>query len=209
MWFLIYITLANASVSQYQIANIYRLNLGGILLGIWEFSLGFGVLLAMMLGGRYNARNPKARTHPAMIWILALLSLGFLAGVVGALLNNSPLKYALASGREYAAAPICIYAAYRLFPATQSAMKLIYALILGGTVTAIFLVLNFGENAEMAGFRDNINLVRSVNFVSSYAGLACLILVYTMTDRRFKVLPTPVAATVAAFCLVGQFATLH
>src|SRR5437016_2277958 len=100
MLFLIYMLVANSCVPQFRVANFYRMNFGGIQIGTWEISMLLGVIAAVLVGSR---RTEASRRHPAMMAMMILLGLGFVAGVVGDLLNNATLKDSLPFGREYAA----------------------------------------------------------------------------------------------------------
>src|SRR5881394_1740898 len=110
MFILIFILVANSCVPQFKVANVYRLNFAGIQIGIWEISLLVGAIAAFMSG----SGQQSSKRHPAMLTMMILLGLGFLAGVAGDVINNASLKDSLTFGREYGAWPLCVFIGYRL-----------------------------------------------------------------------------------------------
>jgi hypothetical protein len=66
----------------------------------------------------------------------------------------------------------------------------------------------FGRGAERYEINRNTNALRTVNFITNYAGVACGLMIYSVL-AGLKILRAPIALAVAGFCFIGQLAPLH
>ena len=153
-----------ALVDHYGFTTVYRLSLGGIPVSFLDLFL-FLILIAAILQGPVNAeRYPNRRTHPALQMALGCLLTACLFGLASGLIEANPFKDMFSDLREYAALPICIFAGYRLLPNPRWATRYVYVMLLLGIGTATVLLVHFGTNAEEAGLKESINLVRETNW---------------------------------------------
>src|SRR5437870_7235866 len=114
MWFIVILTLLSATLPQFDFVNQYRLPLGWAQLGVFEAGLAIGLLWALLRGAHYRAQYPTERSHPVLVWILSLFVVGSLAGLIGSIGGEMPIKFKIAAFREFISAPICIIVGYRL-----------------------------------------------------------------------------------------------
>ncbi len=210
MWYLIIVLLCGSSIAQYTVANYYRFNLGGgFYVGVWEFALFFGFILSFLLGGRYDAELPKYRKSSLFILTVTLCTLSAAIGFFGDMVYGNDIKDTISNARDFLAFPLTLYIGYRMTPRLSSIKPLLYGLVVCGVITATLLIIHFGQNAEVAGERNSFNAVRSTNYVSAFAGIACLMLTFSASYSRLKILPTVPAVCIAGYCLVGQWAPLN
>jgi hypothetical protein len=101
-----------------------------------------------------------------------------------------------------------IYTGYRLVGYLRDAKKFPYILVFGGVAVSIMLLVAFDRNAEQYELHNNMNVLRTVSFVTSYAGTACALLVFTVLSGN-KMFPTLIALLIAGFCFIGQLTPLH
>ncbi len=140
-----------------------------------------------------------------VIWVC--LGVGFIFGWIGAGINHTPLDQVLRHVRDYVAWPSAVFIGYRLLPNQQSAWRFVYVLIIGGVFAATMSVTHFAENAEFVT-SDNINVVRSINYMVAYAGIASLLLTYSALVRQVRLLPFVLTAPIAGYCLLGECAPM-
>lgn len=209
MWFLIYIFLFNSSASQKGFVNMYRVSLGVTQIGIIEISLAFGLIYALFSGGARFARYPNGRTHPALVVTLSCMGAAFMCGILGAIFNEAPLAHTLRNAREYLALPVTIIIGYRCLPDPKAAWKLAYIMVIAGCLAATMTLYRFFAGAEEVKWGASWNLVRSIDFVPAYAGLASVLLFYSLVNRRVKLAPFWVTFALGGYCILGQFAPMH
>jgi hypothetical protein len=129
-------------------------------------------------------------------------------GVFGMFLHDAPMRFKLVFTREFFGMPAAMFIAYRMTRSFRSAQKFPYALILAGIGVSIMLMAAFGRGAERYEAVKDHNALRSVNFVTNYAGVASLLLIYSVL-AGLRILRLPWALAIAGFCFVGQLTPLH
>src|SRR4051794_29488297 len=207
MVFVILMSLFNSWAHQLDVINVARLEFGGISLGVMESLLMVGAVVALFRGATYANNYPNERTPLSMLVMLTLLILGGVCGLIGSYLNDVPLALMLRSSREYFAWPVCIYLGFRLLPNPQWGRKFAYVVIVAGLIAATMILLHWTENAELAGRRNTFAFVRTVWYVPSYAGLAALVVIYSMAaGREMRLMPWFLAVLVTIYCLLGFWA---
>jgi len=202
-------TLVNSAMHQYEVQNVYRIELGPIPLGIAEFLMGFGLLLALLRGGSEHAKFPVIKRSPWLPWMLGpMVAGGVIALALGTLWQNQP-KYLMANCREFMAMPMCLYIGYRLLGTPRAARIMVRVMIIAGAITAIGLFYNFGETSEKASLTGSLNQLRGSinNWNSDYPAVAALLLFFILITRQ-KFWPTPVCVAVGVFCYIGYISTL-
>ena len=193
---------------QQSVINHVRLTFGPIFVGSMEGIMVVLLGYALIFGGSISRDYPNQRTHPALTVLLALWILAIITGTIGSFANHVDIPDYLRSAREFGAWPLYVIVGYRVLGTPKAAYRFMYVLIIAGTCTATILLMHFGENAEQAGLSDNLNSVRAVQYMNSYAGMAAMVLVYSMISG-IRLMPTVIAMPLACYCLVGQCAPLH
>lgn len=196
-----------ALVDHYGFTTFYRLDVAGIPISFLDLFL-FLALIAAILQGPVNAeRYPNKRTHPGLQVAMGCLITACVLGVASGLIERNPFKDLFSDLREYAALPVCIFAGYRLLPNPRWATRYVYVLLWLGVGTATVLLWHFGTNAEEAGLKESINLVRETNWESTYAVIAAPIFAYLLL-ARVPGLPLPLKIFGCCYCVVGAIAPL-
>jgi hypothetical protein len=139
---------------------------------------------------------------------MVLIWIGFLFGVLGALMHDAGTRWKLIFMREYLGMPAAIWIGYRLIGSLHDARKFPYMMVVAGIITATMLMVAFNQGAEEYELHKNMNALRTISFVSSYAGVGCAVLVFSVQSgaRLFR---TWVALAIAGYCFCGQLAPLH
>lgn len=205
--FLIYLlTLFNSVVSK-EFINTYRITVGFAFINSMDLSM-----LLLFVGGVFFGNRPShlptQRTHPMLFVILGFLLLGAVAGSVSAAINLNPAPMVFRHMRDYMAWPVCVFAGYRVIGNPRSAWTFMYILVVGGVITATLFIWHFAQNAESMSYGESINVVRSVSYIASAAGIAALICLYSYASPQVRILPAVIAVPVAVYCVVGQCAPL-
>ncbi|HEX3355543.1 MAG TPA: O-antigen ligase family protein [Tepidisphaeraceae bacterium] len=208
MWFLIFATLFNSAAGQDDIINHIRVGSGGIYIGIMEVIMAGLLLYALAFGGNIARPYPNPKTRASLFIMLTLFCTAIITASIESFLHNVEPGLYLRAVREFAAWPIYAFIGYRLLATPESAYRFMYVIVLAGTLTATMLLLNFGENTEHYEWTQDLNSLRSVQFIGPYAGMAAMVLIYSIASG-IKLLPTPVALPLACYCLMGQCAPLH
>lgn len=208
MFYLFIITIANSVTSARGFQNRYRVSLGGVQIGVLETTLGLGILMAMFMGGRIKSRGVTDRTHPAYVLCMILLLAGFVFGVVGSFTHGADPHYKMVFMREFFGMPAAVFVGYQLTGTLRSARKLPYAMVLGGVLVSIMMMAAFGRGAERYEYKGDWNALRTVNFISNYAGVASGILLYSVL-AGLRLMPMPLALALSGFCFLGQLTPLH
>lgn len=208
MWYLAIFSLLNAFIDVKKVQNVFRISVGGAPLGILEGLIAIGLILAMLTGGKERSKEPSDRVHPMYVLAMIMLLVGWLCGVLGALGSDAETRFKLVFMREFFGMPASIYIGYRLVGYLRDVKKFPYILVFAGVVTSIMLLVAFDRNAEQYELHNNMNVLRTVSFVTSYAGTACALLVFSILSGQ-KLFRTPVALGIAGFCFVGQLTPLH
>ncbi|MBC8106753.1 MAG: hypothetical protein H7Z14_09205 [Anaerolineae bacterium] len=202
-------TILNASVSSAGFQNIYRVEIAGVPVGIMEAMLILGFTVAIFVGGSHKPTNdPVDRTHPVFVICMLCLVIGQLMGMLGMFFHDAALRWKLIFSREFFGMLAAVYTGYRLIPSMKAASKIPYAFIFAGIGTAIFLLTAFARGSERYALHGDTNALRTVQFVTVYAGVACALLLYSVLSGT-RLFPTPIALVLAGFCFIGQLAPLH
>lgn len=205
MWLLYLLTLCNAALNQHTVINVYRIELGFVLIGIFEVLALISLIYSLVKGGEYAAQYPTLRTSPVLILVMSLYIAGFAAGLLGGLLNSASPKDLLVNMREYAMYPLYMFVGYRMLGTPRSGEKFIYALALAGVITSIMLFISFGENAEFAGRNEKYSLLRTVSYIANYASIGATLMFFLIVSD-LKLMPYGLAVLVGCICVVGSFA---
>jgi hypothetical protein len=123
------------------------------------------------------------------------------------MMNGAEMRDITTSARNFLAMPASIIVGYGLLHHMSSAKKFPYLHVLAGIISALMVLLFFtaqGDNTAAAG---NVNRLRTIDYITSYAGTAAALLFF-MVMSNFKWIPKFLALAIAAFCILGQFATL-
>jgi len=206
MLILILLSLFNAVAHQLQVVNVLRLPIPGFPMGVPEIGAVLLLIHALVFGG--TTPYPSKRMHPALVTTLVLLGIGLAIGSAESFLQQISLETFFRWMRELGAWPLYLFVGYRLIKTPRSATTFLYLLIICGFLTATVLLANWSSNAEKIELSETYNAVRTVWYVDNYAGLASMLLAYTLvTDQRL--LPKIVALPLACYCLAGQCSPLH
>ena len=211
VFFIFIYTILNAIVSSAGFQNKYRISFGGgVEVGIMEALLLMGLIVGTFWGGSGNRadRDPVDRTHPALVLCLVFLGFGFLCGVFGMFMHDASLRFKLVFTREFFGMPAAVYTGYRLVPSLRAGAKIPYAFVIGGIGTSIFLLAAFVSGSERYALRGDTNALRTVQFITNYAGVGTALLLYSVLSG-YRLFPTVVTLALAGFCFVGQLAPLH
>lgn len=202
-------TILNSIVSSAGFQNIYRIEIAGVPVGVMEGMLALGLIVAIFAGGSHKPHHdPIDRTHPVYAICIICLVIGQLMGMMGMFFHDAPLRAKLVFSREFFGMLAAVYTGYRLLPSIRAASKVPYAFVFGGIGTAIFLIYAFARGSERYALHGDTNALRTVQFVTTYAGVACAILLYSVLSGM-RLFPTPISLAIAGFCFVGQLAPLH
>jgi hypothetical protein len=209
MWWLVVMTIVNSILHQYDVQNVYRIELGPIPLGIAEALMGIGFMLAITRGGSEHAKFPVIKSSPWLMWIIAPLVFGGLVSLALGTLWHNQSKYLMANCREFLAMPICVYTGYRLLGTPRAARLMPRVLIIAGVLTGFGLFHNFGETSEKASLTGSLNQLRGSinNWNSDYPAAAALLLFFVLTTR-YKLWRTFVCVAIGIFCYVAYASTL-
>ena len=203
MWFLVLLTLVNALAHNDGFALHYRMDVGGLTIGVFDGLLALVVLAAMI--GRRNAW-PTEKAHPLLGWLVVLFLLGAGAGILGALISNAELRWMMTGMRNFMVLPAGMMIGYCLLLTPRSTSRFAQLQIWAGAGTALVILLFFHNKASASQVRD-VNTLRAIAYVAPYAGLAGALLLFAII-ARIRVMPVWVALGLCGFCFIGQFATL-
>lgn len=208
MWFLFIITVLNAACDQQGIILEHRVKLGPLPVNLIDGTLIAGLLLAVVGFSASKSRFVSDKAHSLFLTILIVSTIAGCAGLaVG--MTRAPSVYDLVSGmNHFIALPLSIVLGYYFLKGPRSVHWFPHLHVLGGVLCAGLITFFFFGKASGQGASQSIEAVRVVSFISSYAGMAAALLLYTMACRSERLYPLLIAFALAAFCLVGQFGTL-
>ena len=152
-----------------------------------------GVLIALVLGGPKSDSDPIDRMHPVFLIGMICMAAGWVFGVMGMFMHEAPMRDKLVFTREFFGMPAAMFIGYRMTKSFKSAQKFPYALILGGLGVSLMLMAAFGRGAERYEVAKDYNALRSINFITSYAGVACGLMIYSVL-AGLRILRAPVGA---------------
>jgi hypothetical protein len=203
MWFILLLTLVNAATNQVTVGLRYRIEIGGMPIGIYE-----GLLLVGVIVGLWSHRHatPTDGVHPLLTWLLVLFGAATVAGIMGTLIANAELRWMLTGMRNWVSLPTCILIGYCLLLHPRSCLRFSYVHVIGGIAAASVVLWHFTRSASLYG-SDSLARLRTIVYVTNYAGIAGALLLFTIISR-IRILPTWLAIVISGFCVVGQFGTL-
>jgi len=204
MWFLFIITIINAAANNKSFLD-YRIGIGAFPVNGLDILLALGLIFVVVLP-RFG-RMPVPAMHPAYKWVVWLFVGGAACGFIGCAMSGADARDVTTAARNYLALPASIIIGYGLLHNMRSAKQYPYVHVLAGIISALMVLMFFsgqGENSAAAG---NVNLLRTIDYITSYAGTAAAFLLLTIMSK-FKWIPKNAAIGIAAFCILGQFATL-
>lgn len=207
MWYLTLAQLFSSIVKEYDFVETYRLSFGFMSLNPIDAIVYSLLIFALLFGNRADA-SPKNRVHPMLFVTISLLLIGGLCGWIGAITFGTPAEFSLRQARDHFAWPVCIFAGYRLLPNSKSAWRYMYILGVAGIFTSTMTILNFANGTQSFAEKDAFNDLRTVQFVTCYAGLAASMFAFSMIYKPTRMMPTFLAVLLTGFCLIGQFAPL-
>jgi hypothetical protein len=209
MWLLVILSLINAAVGSQTFLFEYRWQIAGMPVNILDILLILGVIIGLGVG-KGEKRIKTERPHRLLLPILIVFSVAILVGIVGGIRN---LSYGLTAQRlvtyirDFAVLPMGVFVGYQLVPRLKSAYFYRYVVVAAGCLTALAIFLFFRERGEEFGIGSSLESLRTVDYVTPYAGIAAAFLFFTMIAGP-RILPLLLAAPIAGFCLMGDFATL-
>ena len=204
MWFLFLLTLINALAHNAGFALRYRIDVAGMPIGVFDFLLGLGVLVALV--GRGGAW-PAGRLHPLMLWTMLLFGAATAGGIMGALLSNAELRWMMTGMRNWVSLGLSVYIGYNLLLQPRSVARFCYLHVIAGVATAVVILLFFHSAASSLGSQDSLNKLRTMAYVQVYAGLGGALVLFAII-ARIRMFPTWAAVLLCGFSFVGLFATL-
>jgi hypothetical protein len=206
MWLIFLLTLLNAAANNKTVVLQFRFDLFGFPVNIFDVLLAvalIGMLLQRRSGFFQVDRVPRAFTFIACGLLLTLLMGGALA--FG---NDTTARSKLNETRNFATLPITFIAGYMYLRRPRSAAWLSYFYVLAGIVSATMILLYFAGKAEADEHSlSNINLLRAIDYVSNYAGIAAAFLLFCLA-AGVHIFPLPVTLLLMVYCFAGQMATL-
>lgn len=207
MWFLILLTVANASLDQKGIVLKNRINFGSLPINLLDGLLAVGVLGAI-LGPLFSKKRFQAPTHPVFIATLIFFFIATALGVIGGMMHGARI-YGFANDlRNVTAFPMAMFACYYFLKSPNKTHWYAYAFVVSGIMTAGLITFYFlGKTAE-EGTAMDVEQIRAIQYVSWYAGIAAALLLFNILNRGVRLFPLVLAIPIMGFCLIGQFGTL-
>jgi hypothetical protein len=204
MWFLVLLIFFDA-VADNDLVLRYRVPLGG-------FPVNFFDVLLLVLGpaavllSRRNAYRTE-RVHPILPWIFVLFIAAAGGGLVGSVMSGIGLRSTVTTLRNLISLPITVWLGYCLLLQPRSATRICYAHVFVGVATTLVLMRNFGRQAAYMGSEGNIDTLRAVKYIATYAGMAAVLVLYA-TVSGVRLFGIGVSVVVCGLCFLGQFTTL-
>jgi len=208
MWFLGIYTLLNAAIDVKKVQNVFRVSVAGVPLGILEAMVALGIIIALFQGGAQRRKEPTDRTHPMYVVCMITLMIGFIFGAFGTINSDAPPRFKMVFMREFFGMPASIFIGYRMVGYLRHARRLGYILAFAGVIVSIMVMVAFDRGAEEYELHNNMNALRTVSFITSYAGTACALLVFSVLSGQ-RLFRPGVALLIAGFCFIGQLTPLH
>jgi hypothetical protein len=204
MWFLVLVIFFNA-LADHDLVLRYRLSLGGFPVNAFDVLLLILGPVAVLISRR--SAFPTERVHPALPWIFVLFVAAMGGGLIGSVMSGISLRSTVTTLRNLFTIPLCVWLGYCMLLQPRSAERVSYAHVYAGIVTAFFVLLYFGQKATTLAPGGNIDVLRAMKYIAGYAGIAAVLLLYSMVSgvRMFR---PWLAIPLCGFCFLGQFATL-
>lgn len=207
MWFLVILTLLNASLPHWSFVLENRIQIAGMPVSIFDGLLAFGLLLVLLRRSQ-SARVFRAdRVHPAQTIAVLLFLLGTVAGVIGSILGEYDPRRSIPETRDFLSLPLSMIIGYSLLANLRSAARFPYAQALAGLCTAVLIMAFFTDRAQQMSSDSGLDMLRSLEYPASYAGIAGCLLLYAVVSGH-RLFPPWLGVVFLGVCLVGQAATL-
>lgn len=207
MWFLFLLSILNAALSHAGFLLKHRLKIGGLPLNALDATLILGPV-AMAVGAVLNtARYRTAGPHPLLVWTLVVSMLAAAGGVIGGMMIGTPVYQFAVEVRNFLSMPLCILLGYWFLKMPASSGRFVWVYVVAGVAAAGLTLFAFlGRAAELESSQ-SIDTVRTMEYVSFYAGLAAAVLLFGLLTGN-NIMPRWLTVVVGGFCVVGQFAPL-
>ena len=183
MWIVILITLVNSLADSKRFVETYRISLGGAPINVFDIMLTVG-LLAVALR----------------------LFVATTAGIAVAATDEVPLYNIVAITRNYVTLPAAALIGFHGPRHERDYDRYVWTLFIGGVGVSLLILLFFTSKGSELGAQESLVSVRAVQYVSNYATFGACLFVIAAIRRAY--LPVWLALVAAAFCFVGQVATL-
>ena len=211
MWLLVAITIINAWAHAEELVLVHRVQVAGVPLNIYDGLLAVGLLVVLFRRRNKPTYFRTDREHPALAWIIALFAAAVAGGVLGWVWNRTDPYFALRTLRNLVGLPVSVVLGYFLIANLKVSGRIVYLHVIAGVGVAIliigYFVITGRAVATTIGGAAGVDPLRTVEYVSNYAGLAGTLLLYTIVSgvRLFR---HPLGVILAALCFAGQGATL-
>jgi hypothetical protein len=208
MWLLVIISLINSLVGSHSLLFEYRLQIAGMPINVLDFLLLLAVILALLKGN--SEKRMQTRPHRLLIPMLTIFMIALFIGVMVGLRNLSfglTPKRLVTYTRDFAVLPMGVLVGYQLVPHLRSAYRYRYTVVACGILTSLMIVFYFKGRGEEFGIGSSLETLRTIDYVTPYAGIACAFVLFTMLSGP-RLMPVLLAVPIAGLCLVGDFATL-
>lgn len=206
MWFLILFSFLNAALDNDGFLLKNRLTVAGLPLNLLDalslLSIVLVVMRLMMPGNRY-----PAPTHPMLKWTMLFASFGLVAGLIGNSINGGSLYQSVLALRNYVTFPLAVLCGYVLYQTVSSGRAYVLGYLAAGVGCSLLILLFFAGTATEKGADVVVEQIRATAYVSIYAIIAGVFLVYTIIGG-LQLWPRLISVPVAALCLIGAIATL-
>jgi hypothetical protein len=208
MWPLFLLLVVNAAANDRGWMYYIRINLPPLYLNVYMLAMIPALTVAIFT--RRGQQLPLQK-HPLLKPTLTLFAIALLVGIFRTFTLDSSLIFLHEVGygvRDFITLPICIFISYRLLYNIDSARKFLLAVVTAGVVVSIAILVFFRTAAEGVSDDTNINAVRTVAYLADTAGIACILLFYTVSTQH-RLLPKTLSACLAGLCVLGVLAPLH
>lgn len=207
MWFLIILSLLNAAIGYRSFLNEYRITVGGLPINVIDGLMALGVLIAPV----YLSKAGRFGRHPLYLYVMLACFAALLGGVMMGTLNLAQgainVRQLITYTRNFVAIPIGVFIGYSLLTSHRAARVFPYVAAIAGCVTATMILRYFQGRAEDYGYGSQLGSLRTVDYVTAYAGIAAGLLVASVLLGA-RMFPWLVALGMAGYCVIGNFATL-
>jgi hypothetical protein len=206
MWFMALINLFNGFANNHTLILTSRITINNTPISIIDILLFIGLLM-VLLRLHSPSRFPTDKTPGSLTLELILLGIACVFGVIGAAINHTETRDLLVEFRHLAAMPISILIGYHFLLTPRSSPRLVYVMVFSGVLCAFAQLFHFASTASSIGQYETLNNLRTVEYVSCYAGVAAAIILYSMLSG-VRLFPFWIGLPLLLLCLVGAAAPL-
>jgi hypothetical protein len=206
MLFIAILTFANAVLDNKGFVLLYRWKIGEIPFNVIDGLVAFGMIL-FCLRWRSKARFHTDRVSRTWLAVLFAVFTTVLVGIVISAGNDARLYEVWTEARNLLGLAASICFGYYFLYTPRSGKMLAWVYVLSGLAASLMILLFFSNRAAELRSYENLNTLRTIEYVSCYAGLACLLLLFTLI-AGVRLMPIWLTVLLAVVALIGQFATL-